>query len=84
MKCPRCNKNLMTNEEQEKCGICTDCCQADGINEFHERDKQNIGLKIQQCKKLIKIYEEYERDYGGYQDAIEHYTKYLEFLRSLK
>lgn len=84
MKCPRCGKNLMTNEEQEKWEFCTDCFHANWIKEFYEKDKQNIDLKIEQCKNLIKIYKQYEKDYGGYQDAIEHYIKYLEFLRSLK
>lgn len=84
MRCPRCNRNLMTIEEKEKWGICTDCFQEDWINKFHEKDKQDIDLKIEQCKNLIKIYTQYEKDYGGYQDAIEHYTNYLEFLKSLK
>lgn len=84
MKCPRCGKNLITKEEQERWGYCTDCFAEDWGKKLDERLLENIDTRIQQAKNLLKVYEDYEQNYGGYADAIDHYKKYVEKLIKLK
>lgn len=84
MKCPRCGKNLMTKEEQEKWGYCSDCFSEEWSKKLDERILEDIDTHIQQAKNLQKIYEDYEQNYGGYADAVDHYKKYVEKLIKLK
>ena len=86
MKCPRCNKNLMTPLERNKFNMCTDCYSQSWTDELKDRRKIDIGTKIQQAKNLIKIYEDMNERFGTdfYKDAVEHYKGYLKELEELK
>ena len=86
MRCPRCNKNLMTEMERNKFNMCTDCYNQSWTDELKDRRKIDIGTKIQQAKNLIKIYEDMNErfDTDFYDDAIESYKSYLKELEELK
>ena len=86
MKCPRCNKNLMTEQEKEKWGICTDCYNGEWTDKIKDRRKIDIDTKIQQAKNLIKTYEDMNERFNTdfYKDAVEHYKGYLKELEELK
>ena len=86
MKCPRCNKNLMTPLERNKFNMCTDCYSQSWTDELKDRRKIDTYTKIQQAKNLIKIYEDMNERFGTdfYKDAVEHYKGYLKELEELK
>ena len=86
MKCPRCNKNLMTEQEKEKWGFCTDCYNGDWTEKLEARRTIDIDTKIQQAKNLIKIYEDMNERFSTdfYKDSVEHYKGYLKELEELK
>ena len=86
MKCPKCNKNLMTEQEKEKWGICTDCYNGEWTDKLKARRTIDIDTKIQQAKNLIKIYEDMDERFSTdfYKDAVEHYKSYLKELEELK
>ena len=86
MRCPRCNKNLMTEMEKEKWGFCTDCYNQSWTDELKDRRKIDLDTKIQQAKNLIKIYEDMNERFSTdfYKDAVEHYKGYLKELEELK
>ena len=86
MKCPRCNKNLMTELERDKFNMCTDCYHRDWTDKLEARRKIDIDTKIQQAKNLIKIYEDMGERFSTdfYNDAVESYKKYLKELEELK
>lgn len=86
MKCPRCNKNLMTELERDKFNMCTDCYHRDWTDKLEARRKIDIDTKIQQAKNLIKIYEDMGERFSTdfYNDAVESYKRYLKELEELK
>ena len=86
MRCPKCNKNLMTEQEKEKWGFCTDCYSQSWTDELKDRRKIDIDEKIQQAKNLIKTYEDMNERFSTdfYKDAVEHYKNYLKDLEELK
>ena len=86
MRCPKCNKNLMTEMEKEKWGFCTDCYNQSWTDELKDRRKIDLDTKIQQAKNLIKIYEDMNERFSTdfYKDAVEHYKGYLKELEELK
>lgn len=86
MRCPKCNKNLMTPLERNKFNMCTDCYSQSWTDELKDRRKIDIDTKIQQAKNLIKTYEDMNERFSTdfYKDAVESYKKYLKELEELK
>ena len=86
MRCPKCNKNLMTEQEKEKWGFCTDCYNDDWTDRLKVRRTIDIDTEIQQAKNLIKTYEDMNERFSTdfYKDAVEHYKNYLKVLEEWK
>ena len=76
--CPHCGY------EEEKWGYCTDCFNGEWSKKIDEMLLEDIDTKIQQARNLLYNYYRLNREYGGYDDAVESYEEYIQELKSMK
>ena len=84
MNCPKCGKNIMTKEENERWGYCTECYNGEWSKKLEERALNDIDRRIEQARNTLNNYYRLNKEYGGYDDAVDSYEEYIEKLKSMK